>query len=78
MTAHLLHHLAEARTPLARALVTIALPIAVLAGSSDAGAMSLVATHAPGGAVHIAIVQADTSQIFAVSRSVGLMEGAPN
>lgn len=68
--------LAGARLASARLVVTAALPIVLLAGSSDAGALSLNATHVPGGTLHTTIAQFDSPQTEIVSRSVGLMDGA--
>ncbi len=69
-------YLASTRQPVARAIVTVALPVVVFAGASDASAMSLAATHAPGGAVHTVIAQAHESQTTTISRSVGAIVDA--
>lgn len=76
MFTHITRALSVTRTPLARPVVTVALPIILLAGSSGAHAQSLNATHAPGGFLHTTIAQIDSHQTEIVSRSVGLMDGA--
>ncbi len=64
------------RHVLARSLVVVALPVALLLSASDAGATTIAAAHAPGGVVHVAIAQVAAPQTTTVSRSVGLMTGA--
>ena len=51
--------------------------INLLAGASDTSAQSIVAVHLPDGATHTRIASFASDQGVAVSRSVGLMTGAP-